>query len=87
MSEDFRHCFERDVTEGWSMSWYFDIDEGRLEDEAMSGSISGMRIVVGSISIRARRRPDRDRTAPVIQGKQAPRPANEIGLGANSNEL
>ena len=33
MSEGFRHCFERAVTDGRSMSWYIDIDEGKLEDE------------------------------------------------------
>ena len=33
MSEGFRHCFERAVTEGGSMSWYIDIDEGKLEGE------------------------------------------------------
>ena len=55
MSEGFRHCFERDVTEGRSMSWYIDIDEGKLEDEAMLGSIPGMWIFVGPIGIRVRR--------------------------------
>jgi hypothetical protein len=71
-----------------------DIDKGTPdtglvgeEDEAMSGSISGMRIVVGSIAfVHAAIRTATER-APVIQGKQAPRPATEIGLGANSNEL
>ena len=29
MSESFRHCFEGAVTEGGSMSWYIDIDEGK----------------------------------------------------------
>ena len=33
MSESFRHCFEGAVTEGGSMSWYIDIDEGKLEGE------------------------------------------------------
>jgi hypothetical protein len=33
MSESFRHCFEGAVTEGGSMSWYSDIDEGKLEGE------------------------------------------------------
>ena len=44
------------------MSWYIDIDEGKLEHEIMLGSIAGMWIVVGPISIRVRRHPDRDRT-------------------------
>ena len=39
MSEGFRHCFERDVTEGRSMSWYIDLDEGNLEDEITLGPI------------------------------------------------
>ena len=33
MSEGFRHCFERGVTGGGSMSWYIDIDDGKLEGE------------------------------------------------------
>ena len=33
MSEGFRHCFERAVIDGRSMSRYIDIDEGKLEDE------------------------------------------------------
>ena len=39
VSEGFRHCFERDVTEGRSMSWYIDLDEGNLEDEITLGPI------------------------------------------------
>jgi hypothetical protein len=41
VSEGFRHCFERDVTEGRSMSWCIDLDEGNLEDEAMLGLSPG----------------------------------------------
>jgi hypothetical protein len=90
VSEDFRHCFERDVTEGWSMSWYFDIDEGRLEDEITLGRVR-MWIAVGPTSVRVRRL----RTA-IERGSShlskasslsSRRMANEIGVGENSNEL
>ena len=39
MSEGFRHYFERAVTDGRSMSWYIDLDEGNLEDEITLGPI------------------------------------------------
>jgi hypothetical protein len=61
VSEGFRHCFERDVTEGRSMSWYIDLDEGNLEDEITLGPIR-------NVDCRRARKhsrtppPDRDRT-------------------------
>jgi hypothetical protein len=56
----------------------------------MLGSIPGMWIFVGPIGIRVRRLPDRDRTGGSHSRKASSssgrRMANEIGLGANSNE-
>jgi hypothetical protein len=46
VSEGFRHCCEHDVTEGRSVSWYIDLDEGNLEDEITLGPIRNV-IAVG----------------------------------------
>jgi NAD(P)-dependent dehydrogenase (short-subunit alcohol dehydrogenase family) len=86
VSEDFRHCFERAVTGGRSMSWYIDIDEGRLEDENLS---PGCGLPPGPMSIRARL-PYRDRIhgshSRKASSSSGRRTANVIGVGAKSNE-
>jgi hypothetical protein len=89
VSEGFRHCFERDVTEGRSMSWYIDLDEGNLEDEVTLGPIRNVDCRQAHKHSRTPP-PDRDRTGSSHTRKASSssgrRMANEIGLGANSNE-
>ena len=88
MSEGFRHCFERDVTEGMSMSWYIDLDEGNLEDEITLGPIRNVDCRRAHKHSRTLP-PDRDRTGSSqrkASSSSGHRMANEIAVGAKSNE-
>ena len=77
------------MTDGRSMSWYIDIDEGKLEDEITLGPIPNVDCRHAHKHSRTPP-PDRDRTGSSHSRKASSssgrRMANEIGLGANSNE-
>ena len=89
MSEGFRHCFERDVTEGRSMSWYIDLDEGNLEDEITLGPIPNVdfrRAHRHSRTPPSRPRPNGRQSFKKRKLLSGRRMANEIAVGAKSNE-
>jgi len=53
MSEGFRHCFERDVTEGRSMSWYIDLGQPeRIRVLGLEIAGANGRTISGNISSR-----------------------------------
>jgi hypothetical protein len=89
VSEGFRRCFERAVTDGRSMSWYIDIDEG-------SWKMRSVGIYLRDVDCRRAHKHSRTTpSGPRPNGRQSfkeskllvrPPYANVIGVEANSNE-